>query len=178
MENNKVETNWIAAQYFRELTALVWRQKLAVEMKLLFSSPSSPEVGLLKGILDEAGITCEIRNQEIYPNFPGAAFQPEIWVIEETKFREACEVRDAWLESRKNESGSSSSQTIQRNGIDCLFSALTGVLSLGFTGYFAVRLAQTGNSTFFRGMALSGILGILLVGIAIALWLGRKKTGN
>ena len=64
-------------------------------MKMLFSSPSAPEVGLLKSLLDDAQIASEIRNESTYPNFPEAAFQPEIWVLNDEDYAEACEVRDA-----------------------------------------------------------------------------------
>jgi hypothetical protein len=68
-------------------------------MKLLFSSQSPPEVGLLKSLLDESGIACEVRNESSYPNFPGASFQPEIWVLNDQDYARACEVRDAWHQS-------------------------------------------------------------------------------
>jgi hypothetical protein len=68
-------------------------------MKLLFSSEVPPEVGLLKSLLDESGIVSEIRNESTYSNFPGAAFQPEIWVLNDGEYAKACEVRDAWHQS-------------------------------------------------------------------------------
>ena len=65
-------------------------------MRFLYSSPSEPEVELLKGLLEEAGIACEIRNESIHPNLPGAAFQAEIWVASDDDYAKACRVRDAW----------------------------------------------------------------------------------
>ncbi len=67
-------------------------------MKMLFSSPNAPEVALLKGLLDQAGITCELRNESIYPILPGAAFQPEVWVRKEDYTR-ACAVLNAWRQT-------------------------------------------------------------------------------
>lgn len=68
-------------------------------MRMLFSSQTAPEVGLLKGLLEEAGIPCEVRNEATYANLPGAAFQPEIWVLNDTDYERACEVRDRWQQS-------------------------------------------------------------------------------
>ena len=63
-------------------------------MKMLFSSPQSPEVGLLKDLLDKAGIPCEVRNENAYSNFPGAAFYPELWILNDDDFAKASEIRD------------------------------------------------------------------------------------
>ncbi len=68
-------------------------------MKLLFSSPNAAEVGLLKGILDETGIACEIRNENTSSNFPGAEFQAEAWVLDDSDYDRACEMRDDWQKS-------------------------------------------------------------------------------
>jgi len=54
-----------------------------------------PEVGLLKSLLEDAGIASEIRNESSSANFPGAAFQPELWVLNDTDYEKACEVRDS-----------------------------------------------------------------------------------
>jgi hypothetical protein len=68
-------------------------------MKMLFSSQIAPEVGLLKGLLDDEGIACEVRNESSSANFPGAAFQPELWVVSDADYERACEVRDACWQS-------------------------------------------------------------------------------
>ena len=65
-------------------------------MKMLFTSPEGPEVGLVKGLLDEAGIPCEVRNENSYANFAEGAFMPELWVLDEADFPKAAELRDAW----------------------------------------------------------------------------------
>jgi hypothetical protein len=68
-------------------------------MKMVFSSQSAPEVGLLKGLLEGDGIPCEVRNESTYAALPGAPFQPEIWVLNDTDYERACEVRDGWRRS-------------------------------------------------------------------------------
>jgi hypothetical protein len=71
-------------------------------MKMLFTSSHSPEVGLLKSRLDEAGIPCELRNENTSSNFPGSAFQAELWILNDADYQRAAEIRDigSSLESR------------------------------------------------------------------------------
>lgn len=64
-------------------------------MKLIFTSPDRTAVGVLHSALEEAGIECELRNEAMQANFPGAAFYPELWVIEDQDFPRAVEVRDS-----------------------------------------------------------------------------------
>ena len=64
-------------------------------MKMLFASPQSQEVELLRNALDKAGIQCEVRNENAYAFFPGAEFYPELWVLNEGDFQKAAELRDA-----------------------------------------------------------------------------------
>jgi len=66
-------------------------------MKILFSSPQNQEVERLKNALNEAGIQCEVRNENAYVFFPGAEFHPELWVLNEGDFPKAAELRDAFL---------------------------------------------------------------------------------
>ena len=63
---------------------------------MVYSSLSAPEVGLLRGLLEQAGIACEVRNENIFATLPGAAFQPEVWILNDDDYSRACEVRDAW----------------------------------------------------------------------------------
>jgi hypothetical protein len=63
-------------------------------VRLVFSSPSSPEVGLLKSLLDEAGIGCEIRNQSMSSVLPFPEFQAELWVTSDDDYVRACQIRD------------------------------------------------------------------------------------
>jgi hypothetical protein len=66
-------------------------------MKILFSSPQNQDVELLKNALNEAGIQCEVRNENAYAFFPGAEFYLELWVFNEADFQKAAELRDAFL---------------------------------------------------------------------------------
>ena len=66
-------------------------------MKMLFSSPQNQDVERLKNALNEAGIQCEVRNENAYVFFPGAEFYPELWVLNEGDFQKATELRDALL---------------------------------------------------------------------------------
>ena len=66
-------------------------------MKMLFSSPDVQEVELLKTELDNAGIACEVRNQNAYTLFPGAEFYPELWVLDDADFQKASDLREALL---------------------------------------------------------------------------------
>jgi hypothetical protein len=65
-------------------------------MKLLFSSPDTRGLGLIRSALDEAGITYEIRNETM--PYPLAAFDPEIWILEDADFSKARELRDSVTE--------------------------------------------------------------------------------
>lgn len=62
-------------------------------MKMLFSSADIRSIGLVRGALDEARIAYELRNETM--PYPGAIFQPELWIVEDSDFRRACELRDA-----------------------------------------------------------------------------------
>ena len=64
-------------------------------MKMLFSSPRNQNVELLKDALNEAGIQCEVRNENAYAFFPGAEFYLELWVLNDADFQKAAELRDA-----------------------------------------------------------------------------------
>ena len=62
-------------------------------MKLLYSSNDIAAIGSVRSSLDEAGIAYEVRNETI--PYPGAIFYPEIWVVEESEFARASELREA-----------------------------------------------------------------------------------
>ena len=65
-------------------------------MKLLFSSPESATIGLLRSRLEEAGIACEIRNEFETGYMIGSPFDPELWVLKDEEFDEASELLAAW----------------------------------------------------------------------------------
>jgi Putative prokaryotic signal transducing protein len=61
-------------------------------MKLLYTSNDVRTIGMLRSVLDEAGIAYEVRNETM--PYPGAIFDPEVWVIEDGEFTRACGLRD------------------------------------------------------------------------------------
>jgi len=66
-------------------------------MKMLFTSADRIAVGLIKSALDAAGVECELRNDAMQANFPGAAFYPEIWIVDDGDYSRAEELRDGLL---------------------------------------------------------------------------------
>jgi hypothetical protein len=62
-------------------------------MKMLFSSADIRSIGLVRSALDGAGIAYDVRNETM--PYPGAVFQPEVWIVEEGDFAQATELRDA-----------------------------------------------------------------------------------
>ena len=65
-------------------------------MKRLFSSPDSAEIGLIRSRLEAAGIECELRNEYLSPAIPGTPFDPELWVLRDSEFADASELVAAW----------------------------------------------------------------------------------
>jgi len=67
-------------------------------MKQVFTSASTAEVGLLKNILQQAGIGCEERNEEIGQLIPGGPFQAELWVTADEDYEAATALVQEWYE--------------------------------------------------------------------------------
>ncbi len=65
-------------------------------MKHLFSSPYSAELGLLKNVLEKAGIRCVEINQQTAQTIPAPPFQAELWVENEADYAEAMALMEAW----------------------------------------------------------------------------------
>jgi len=65
-------------------------------MKRLFSSSDSAEIGLLESTLAAAGIECELRNEALSQVIPGVPFQEELWVLNDEDYSEASELIAAW----------------------------------------------------------------------------------
>ncbi|HEY1171497.1 MAG TPA: DUF2007 domain-containing protein [Verrucomicrobiae bacterium] len=65
-------------------------------MKCVFTSSNSAEAGLLKSRLEEAGIECELRNEFAAQALPGTAFDPEVWVLDDAQYEEACALMAEW----------------------------------------------------------------------------------
>jgi hypothetical protein len=64
-------------------------------MKRLFSSPDTAEVGLLKNILQQAGIPCVENNEQMAQTIPTMLFQAELWVADE-KYADASALMAGW----------------------------------------------------------------------------------
>jgi len=58
-------------------------------MKRVYSSPDSANVGLMRSVLDAAGIACEVRNDAVSQAIPGMPFIPELWVLRDEDYTEA-----------------------------------------------------------------------------------------
>ena len=65
-------------------------------MKRVFSSPDSAELGLLKNVLEKAGIRCVEVNGQMAQMIPTPLFQAEVWVEREEDYGEALALIAAW----------------------------------------------------------------------------------
>jgi len=65
-------------------------------MTRVFSSPDSAELGLLRNLLEKAGIRCVVLNEQMGQTIPSAPFQPELWVEQEADYAEATALLAAW----------------------------------------------------------------------------------
>lgn len=65
-------------------------------MKLIYTSPDSAELGLLKNMLEKAGIRCLERNEQMAQTLPVAPFQAELWVENEADYPEAKALLAEW----------------------------------------------------------------------------------
>ena len=125
-------------------------------MRLLFSSQSGPEVGLLKNLLEENGIVAEVRNESAHSNFPGAAFQPEVWIVNDEDYRKACEVRDTWCQPASAPNGPSQEGSDSRAALWflCVLSFAFGI-GVAYQGFRARSWAHLVVAAFmFGGFAL------------------------
>ena len=65
-------------------------------MKRVFTSPDTAEVGLLKNILEKAGINCVELNEQMAQTIPVPPFQAELWVINEADYDNAFALMEVW----------------------------------------------------------------------------------
>jgi hypothetical protein len=146
-------------------------------MKMLFSSPNAPEVGLLKDLLDGAGIACEMRNESAYANFPGAAFQPEIWVVNDADYMKACEVRDAWCLSPPPDASRPFGGNIEAARSNALICALTGTLLLVAAVVLGWQFACRGDWVRFGGfLTVFGLAGAGLLWSGVGQLRGLRRN--
>ena len=67
-------------------------------MKQVSTSMESAELGLLRNMLDEAGIRCALRNEQLSQALPGAPFNVELWVESDDDFQSAQELCNTWFD--------------------------------------------------------------------------------
>ena len=65
-------------------------------MKRVFTSPDSAELGLLRNVLQKAGIRCVEVNEQMAQVIPSPPFQAELWVEREEDYGEAMALVEAW----------------------------------------------------------------------------------
>lgn len=65
-------------------------------MKRVFTSADSAEVGLLKNVLQKAGIRCVEINEQMAQVIPSAPFQAELWVENEADYPAAAALLEEW----------------------------------------------------------------------------------
>jgi hypothetical protein len=58
-------------------------------MKQVFSSTHSEQVGLMRSILDSAGISCDIRNDAVSQVMIGFPFASELWILRDEDYGDA-----------------------------------------------------------------------------------------
>ena len=66
-------------------------------MKRVFTSPDIAELGLLKNILQKAGIHCVEINEQMAQTIPSPPFQAELWVENEAEYGDAVALMEEWL---------------------------------------------------------------------------------
>lgn len=65
-------------------------------MKRLLSTMGGPELGLLKSRLEEAGIGCDLRDEQTSQTIHSAAFPAELWILDDGDYAEAVALSKAW----------------------------------------------------------------------------------
>jgi hypothetical protein len=66
-------------------------------MKQLFPLPESTELELLKNMLEQAGVRCELRNEQLSQALPATPFNLELWVADDEDFPRAQALCQVWL---------------------------------------------------------------------------------
>ena len=130
---------------------------------MLFSSADQSAVGLLKSLLEDAGIPCEIRNENAFANFPGASFYPELWLLNDHDYPAAVELLDTWT---KSVSGNSHSRDWEK-------------ISEPTTALTPPKRTQVNRSSWradFLFCAICGVGMLVLSIFALILIIGGKYT--
>lgn len=66
-------------------------------MKQVCAFPETAELELLKNMLEEAGIRCAFRNEQLSQALPATPFNVELWVANDDDFARAREFCQGWL---------------------------------------------------------------------------------
>ena len=66
-------------------------------MKRIFTSPDSAEVGLVRNLMEKAGIRCFEKNEQMAQTIPAPPFQAELWVVNEADYASASAIMGEWL---------------------------------------------------------------------------------
>ena len=74
-------------------------------MKKLVSSPHNAELELLRNMLSDSGIVCEVRNGDVSRTIPAPPFYEELWVSDENYDR-ASELLASWQRPTPSAAGS------------------------------------------------------------------------
>jgi hypothetical protein len=74
-------------------------------MKRGSTSRDSAELGLLKNMLDEAGIRCALKNEQLSQVLPEAPFNVELWVENNDDFQRAHDLCHTWFDSLPGATG-------------------------------------------------------------------------
>lgn len=64
------------------------------------------ELGLLKNMLEEAGIRCGLRNEQLFQALPTALFNVELWVESDNDFQRAQDLCEFWFRPALDARGS------------------------------------------------------------------------
>lgn len=75
-------------------------------MKQVFTLTETEELELLKNMLEESGIPCALRNEQLSRAFPVMPFNTELWVTNDDDYPRAQALCQAWLQTPAGATGS------------------------------------------------------------------------
>jgi len=132
-------------------------------------------VGLLKSLLDEAGVPSEIRNENVHSMFPGASLQPEIWVLHEEDYLEARRICDEWRETANSEVSKPDFESDrQPSRAFAVGSAFCGLCFLGMAVLARSRFRMTGDAKSAIVAVLLGLIASFFIWLAVTTWTVKK----
>jgi hypothetical protein len=75
-------------------------------VKQLITATRGPELELLKNMLEDAGIPCDLRNQQLSQALPSAPFDLELWIENDDDYWRAQDLSEAWFHPPPGATGS------------------------------------------------------------------------